>query len=130
MCLFTALKFYNKMFSKRNPYNFLFKPASIILNLLMKYLSRIIIQVFKALVGALAGTSSSRAQKFVLDVVTAQLAGKDVNQLWEDRNPMGVLALLLVRRGQGPPESRLLWSSGFRRSWLVTMWGSTATRRS
>ena len=96
----------------------------------MKYLSRIIIQVFKALVGALAGTSSSRAQKFVLDVVTAQLAGKDVNQLWEDRNPMGVLALLLVRRGQGPPESRLLWSSGFRRSWPVTMWGSTATRRS
>ena len=96
----------------------------------MKYLSCIIIQVFKALVGALAGTSSSRAQKFVLDVVAAQLAGKDVNQLWEDRNPMGVLALLLVRRGQGPPESRLLWSSGFRRSWLVTMWGSTATRRS
>ena len=25
---------------------------------------------------------------------------------------MGVLALLLLRRGRGPPEARLFWSSG------------------
>ena len=40
MCLFTALKFYNKMFSKRDLYNFF-------LNLLMKYFSRVfLIKIF------------------------------------------------------------------------------------
>ena len=40
MCLFTALKFYNKMFSKRDLYKFF-------LNLLMKYFSRVfLIKIF------------------------------------------------------------------------------------
>jgi len=69
-------------------------------------------QVFQAVVAALSETDPVRAEKLVLDVVAAQLAGKDLNEIWDVINPMGVLCQVLENRGVGPPESRLLWRSG------------------
>ena len=61
---------------------------------------------------ALAETNPERAEKFILDIVAAQLAGKDVNEIWSVSNPMGVLAHILEKEKRGPPEPRLMWTSG------------------
>merc|ERR1712080_639002 len=67
---------------------------------------------FAAMVGALAIRNQDRAQQFVVDVVASQLAGKDLNELWDIRDPMGVLAAAMKEAGRSAPESRLLWKSG------------------
>jgi len=72
----------------------------------------VLAQVFKAIIGALAEKDESRAKKLVLDLVAAQLAGKDVNHIWDIKNPMGVLTTVLNNEGRGEPESRLLWRAG------------------
>lgn len=72
----------------------------------------VLAQVFKAIIGALAETNETRAKKLILDLVATQLAGKDVNQIWDVKNPMGVLANILENEGKGEPESRLLWRAG------------------
>jgi len=67
---------------------------------------------FAAMVGALAFRNEDRAQKFVVDLVASQLAGKDLNELWDIRDPMGVLITVMKESGRSAPESRLLWKSG------------------
>jgi len=67
---------------------------------------------FSALVGALAVRDSARAEQFVVDIVASQLAGKDVNEIWEIRDPMRLLVSLMKDAGRPAPEPRLLWQSG------------------
>merc|ERR1712226_1583392 len=67
---------------------------------------------FAAMVGALAARDMGRAEQLVVDLVASQLAGKDVNELWEIRDPMGVLMAAMNEAGRSAPESRLLWQSG------------------
>ncbi|KAJ8312274.1 hypothetical protein KUTeg_009647 [Tegillarca granosa] len=67
---------------------------------------------FKAVVGALAESQSvQRAEVFVKDFVLPQLIGKDINEMWEVVNPMGLLNSLLTVLGRGAPEPRLLHQS-------------------
>lgn len=67
---------------------------------------------FAAMVGALAARDKGRAEQLVVDLVASQLAGKDVNELWEIRDPMGVLMAAMKEAGRSVPESRLLWQTG------------------
>uniref|UniRef100_A0A0B6ZRL0 Large ribosomal subunit protein mL44 n=1 Tax=Arion vulgaris TaxID=1028688 RepID=A0A0B6ZRL0_9EUPU len=68
---------------------------------------------FKAVVGALLkDKGKERAEKFVRDFVLTQLVGKDITEMWELINPMGLLTAVLAVSGRGAPESRLLWKSG------------------
>lgn len=66
---------------------------------------------FRALVGALAAGAEERARQLVVDLVASQLQGKDLNELWEVRDPMGLLAATLERLGRPGPEARLLWET-------------------
>ncbi|CAL1542288.1 unnamed protein product [Lymnaea stagnalis] len=69
-------------------------------------------QTFKAVVGAvLKDKGQERAECFVRDFVLPQLISKDINELWELINPMGLLSAVLALIGKGPPEPRLLWKS-------------------
>nr|KAI8757782.1 39S ribosomal protein L44; mitochondrial-like [Biomphalaria glabrata] len=70
-------------------------------------------QTFKAVVGAvLKDRGQEKAEIFVRDFVLPQLISKDINELWEVVNPMGLLTAVLALIGKGPPEPRLLWKSG------------------
>ncbi|KAK3598961.1 hypothetical protein CHS0354_024633 [Potamilus streckersoni] len=70
------------------------------------------ILTFKAVIGALAVSQNvERAEVFVKDIIIPQLIGKDINELWEIVNPMGLLKAMLASEGRGPPEPRLLWHS-------------------
>ena len=66
----------------------------------------------QALVGALASTDSARADKFVSDIIATQIAGKDINEIWNLTDPMKTLTNILTSSGLSPPESRLLWQTG------------------
>lgn len=66
----------------------------------------------QALIGALARTDSTRADKFVTDIIATQLAGKDINDIWSLTDPMKTLTNILTASGLSPPESRLLWQTG------------------
>ncbi|KAH9505575.1 39S ribosomal protein L44, mitochondrial [Bulinus truncatus] len=68
---------------------------------------------FKAVVGALSkDQGQEQAERFVRDFVLPQLVSKDINELWEVVNPMGLLTAVLSLVGKGLPEPRLLWKSG------------------
>merc|ERR1712096_59574 len=69
-------------------------------------------QTLQALIGALAQTDSTRAEKFVTDVIATQIAGKDINEIWSLTDPMKALSNILTSSGLPPPESRLLWQTG------------------
>ena len=71
-------------------------------------------QTFEALIGALAASedSQSKASKLVLDLVATQLHGQDLTDVWDIADPMETLASILEKSNRGPPEARLLWSSG------------------
>ena len=69
-------------------------------------------QAFEALIGALASEDQLRASKLVLDLVAIQLHGQDLTDLWDIPDPMGTLASIMSKENRGPPEARLLWSSG------------------
>lgn len=67
----------------------------------------------KAIVGALAESSGeNRAREFVRDFVLTQLAGRDVNEFWEVKDPLGTLTDILKRDGRGEPEPRLVNECG------------------
>ncbi|CAG5136119.1 unnamed protein product [Candidula unifasciata] len=67
----------------------------------------------KAVIGALLkDKGQEQAERFIRDFVLTQLVGKDINEMWELINPMGLLIAYLVLSGRGEPESRLLWKSG------------------
>ncbi|BFZ09927.1 hypothetical protein BsWGS_12966 [Bradybaena similaris] len=67
----------------------------------------------KAVIGALIkDQGQERAERFIRDFVLTQLVGKDINEMWELINPMGLLTAYLVLTGHAEPESRLLWKSG------------------
>jgi len=48
---------------------------------------------------------------FVADFVMPQLVSKDVSELWNVHNPMGLLVAMLKAEGMGEPEPRMLWTS-------------------
>jgi large subunit ribosomal protein L44 len=67
----------------------------------------------KAVVGALAESSGEdRAREFVRDFILTQLAGRDINEFWEIKDPMATLTDILKRDGRGEPEPRLINESG------------------
>ena len=73
---------------------------------------------FRALVGALAAGAEDRARQLVVDLVASQLQGKvscgcrtsttlqDLNELWEVKDPMGLLVATLEQLGRSQPEAR------------------------
>merc|ERR1719508_380793 len=69
-------------------------------------------QTLQALIGALSHTDSTRADKFVTDIIATQIAGKDINEIWSLTDPMKTLTNILTSSGLPPPESRLLWQTG------------------
>ena len=70
-------------------------------------------KTFFALVGALeASKDTKQADLFVQDLLLAQLADKDLFEMWNLKNPMGLLASILKREGRGEPEVRLLRQAG------------------
>lgn len=75
--------------------------------------------VLRSLVGALSlsesaldGNGKDRAVGFILDVVGSQLHGKDITDIWDVENAVGVLTQILTNDGRSHPEFRLLWASG------------------
>jgi len=66
----------------------------------------------QALVAALAATDTERADRFVTDIIAAQIAGKDINEIWSLSDPMGILTKILSNSDLPEPESRLLWQTG------------------
>lgn len=67
----------------------------------------------KAVVGALAESSGEdRAREFVRDFLLTQLAGRDVNEFWEIKDPITTLTDILKRDGRGEPEPRVIGESG------------------
>lgn len=67
----------------------------------------------KAVVGALAESSGEdRAREFVRDFILTQLAGRDINEFWEIKDPMATLIDILKRDGRSEPEPRLINESG------------------
>ena len=47
-----------------------------------------------------------KAELFIQDFILTQLIGKDINDMWEIVNPMGVLTDILTRQDRSLPESR------------------------
>ncbi|XP_064612674.1 large ribosomal subunit protein mL44-like [Liolophura sinensis] len=69
-------------------------------------------KTFFAVIGALCESQSEeRAHTFVRDFILPQLIGKDVNEMWEITNPMGLLTDILTAQGHPAPEARLLRES-------------------
>ncbi|KAF8768302.1 39S ribosomal protein L44 like protein [Argiope bruennichi] len=67
----------------------------------------------KAIVGSIAhDISVSRAENFILDFICPQLIGKDVFEIWDLENPLGVLNGILQRHGLNECEPRLIFESG------------------
>lgn len=66
-----------------------------------------------AVVGALAkDQGKERAKLFVQDFIITQLKGKELSDLWDVVNPMGLLRNVLESQGREEPEPRLLWETG------------------
>ncbi|XP_054839237.1 39S ribosomal protein L44, mitochondrial isoform X2 [Eublepharis macularius] len=70
-------------------------------------------QTFFAVIGALHQSSGpQRTEIFVRDFFIPQLIGKDLFELWNVVNPMGLLMEELAQRNVSPPEPRLTRQSG------------------
>jgi len=68
---------------------------------------------FKAVVAALEMSSGlERARMFVQDLVLSQLHGKDINELWNPMDPLGILNNILKSNGMSGSELRLLRQAG------------------
>ncbi|XP_036393220.1 39S ribosomal protein L44, mitochondrial [Megalops cyprinoides] len=68
---------------------------------------------FFAMIGALhESCETERTQLFLRDFLVPQLIGKDLFEMWEVLNPMGLLVEELSRRKQALPEPRLTRSAG------------------
>jgi len=69
---------------------------------------------FYAIVGAIAeGNDITKAHYFINDFVLTQLIGKDINEIWNIKNPMGLLTQEFEKQGnKSPVIPRLLWSTG------------------
>ncbi|XP_052801574.1 39S ribosomal protein L44, mitochondrial-like [Mya arenaria] len=59
-----------------------------------------------------AKQGEKQAEMFVLDFIIPQLVGRDVTEMWDLPNPMGLLSAMLKSAGRGEPEPRILWASG------------------
>ncbi|XP_044288647.1 39S ribosomal protein L44, mitochondrial isoform X2 [Varanus komodoensis] len=70
-------------------------------------------QTFFAVIGALLQSSGSqRTEIFVRDFFIPQLIGKELFEMWNVINPMGLLLEELAKRNISAPESRLTRQSG------------------
>ncbi|XP_026106885.1 39S ribosomal protein L44, mitochondrial-like [Carassius auratus] len=68
---------------------------------------------FFAVIGALEQSSGSvQARLFIRDFLVTQLRGKDLFDLWEVVDPMGLLVKELTWKGIALPEPRLIQSAG------------------
>ncbi|CAF4508674.1 unnamed protein product, partial [Rotaria socialis] len=66
-----------------------------------------------AFIGSINENSGqSRAEVFVADFILTHLVGKDINEIWQVKNPMGLLTKVLEENGRQAPESRLIWATG------------------
>ncbi|CAF0963210.1 unnamed protein product, partial [Adineta ricciae] len=66
-----------------------------------------------AFIGAIEENNNrSRAELFVADFILTHLVGKDINEIWQIKNPMGLLTKVLEEDGRQAPESRLIWATG------------------
>ncbi|ELT88425.1 hypothetical protein CAPTEDRAFT_222168 [Capitella teleta] len=73
----------------------------------------VIANSFKAVIGALAESQNvSRAELFVQDLVLTQLIGRDLFELWDIVNPVGLIQSIFNKQGRGELEPRLLWEAG------------------
>ncbi|ESO98157.1 hypothetical protein LOTGIDRAFT_239065 [Lottia gigantea] len=69
-----------------------------------------IVTTLMAFIGALEQEKGKeRAHLFVRDFILPQLIGKDINEMWNVVNPMGLLTAVLHFQKRGLPEPRLLW---------------------
>lgn len=69
--------------------------------------------VLKAIVHALELSSGeNRATLFVRDFIITYLSGKDINELWNIKDPEKVLASILERDGRSKQEPRLIAEAG------------------
>lgn len=59
-----------------------------------------------AFIGAIDEKDRSRAELFVSDFILTHLVGKDINEIWYIKNPMGLLTKILEENGRQAPESR------------------------
>ncbi|XP_063162749.1 large ribosomal subunit protein mL44 [Candoia aspera] len=74
---------------------------------------KVLQQTFFAVIGALLqGNSSQRTEIFVRDFFIPQLIGKDLFEIWNIVNPMGLLLEELAKRNITAPEPRLTRQSG------------------
>ncbi|XP_037380038.1 39S ribosomal protein L44, mitochondrial [Talpa occidentalis] len=70
-------------------------------------------QTFLAVVGALLQSSGAeRAALFLRDFLITQMTGKELFEMWQIINPMGLLVEELKKRKISAPESRLTRQSG------------------
>ncbi|XP_012371680.2 39S ribosomal protein L44, mitochondrial [Octodon degus] len=70
-------------------------------------------QTFFAVIGALLQSSGpERTALFIRDFLITQLTGRELFEMWEIINPMGLLVEELKKRNITPPESRLTRQSG------------------
>ncbi|KAM6152382.1 large ribosomal subunit protein mL44 isoform 1-T1 [Erethizon dorsatum] len=70
-------------------------------------------QTFFAVIGALLQSSGpERTALFVRDFLITQMTGKELFEMWEIINPMGLLVEELKKRNISLPESRLTRQSG------------------
>ncbi|XP_042316493.1 39S ribosomal protein L44, mitochondrial isoform X2 [Sceloporus undulatus] len=75
--------------------------------------SNVLQQTFFAVIGALLQSSGSqRTELFVRDFFIPQLIGKDLFEIWNVINPMGLLMEELTKRNIPAPEPRLTRQSG------------------
>lgn len=57
-------------------------------------------------------SGEEKARIFVQDMIITQLYGQDVNELWNPKDPVGILTAILKREGKGEPEFRLIKHTG------------------
>jgi large subunit ribosomal protein L44 len=70
-------------------------------------------RTFFAVIGALLQSSGSeRAALFIRDFLITQMTGKELFEMWQIINPMGLLVEELKKRNIPAPESRLTRQSG------------------
>nr|CAG4647418.1 EOG090X0DYO [Megafenestra aurita]SVE92663.1 EOG090X0DYO [Megafenestra aurita] len=71
------------------------------------------VKSLKAIIAALSKSSGEeKARIFVQDMIVTQLYGQDVNELWNPKDPVGILNAILQREGKGEPEFRLIRKAG------------------
>lgn len=67
---------------------------------------------FLAVIGGLAKDQGIvRAERFVNHFIIPHLVGKDINEIWNIENPMGLLVSILQARGLAEPEPRIICQS-------------------